>query len=115
MKLKDWRDQLLPDIFSYVEKDVMFPMIDDPDMFEAYIYTDKYRYFITAQGPSKAYPNGYLGCIISEKDPPYRGNDLSDGKLDPVTWYHIVCDIVSCELVPFELEDIEAVSPERVI
>jgi hypothetical protein len=42
---------------------------------------------------------------MSEKKPPYRGNDLADGKLDLETWYSILCDIVSVELVHYTSKD----------
>lgn len=69
---------------------------------EVVIYTDTNSYKIYAN--SEELGVGYLGCISSARKPragesQTRGNDLADGPLTKETWYNIIGDILSYELV----------------
>lgn len=66
------------------------------------IYTDNNVYSIHARwGCSRT----YLGCTASSRKPRAgeehtRGSDLADGRFTYETWFSILADIVSYELVP---------------
>lgn len=66
------------------------------------IYTDNNKYGIIARETNGN--KGYLGCVASSRKPRAgetwtRGSDLADGPLTKETWYRILGDIVSYELV----------------
>ena len=66
------------------------------------IFTDTNCYSITARDSED--DAGYLGCIASTRKPRAgedwtRGNDLDDGDLTKETWYRILGDIISYEMV----------------
>lgn len=66
------------------------------------LYTDNNKYMITARWGEGSY--GYLGCCSMARKPrageeQHRGADLSDGPFTYETWFRILADIVSYEMV----------------
>lgn len=65
------------------------------------IYTENQEYAISARW---GHERGYLGCIARARKPRAgedhrRGSDLADGPFTYETWFRILADIVSYELV----------------
>lgn len=101
----------------------------EPRQLHIRIYTDVHSYSIRANEPALRHvplgpsPNddpvaqlppgtpttlrmddGYLGCVSTTRKPRAgedwsRGNDLADGPLTERTWYRILGDIISYEMV----------------
>lgn len=87
------------------------------------IYTDNNVYKIVARETSGN--QGYLGCVASSRKPRAgekwtRGRDLADGSLTKETWYRILGDVVSYELVevhrstPAYTQDDEEINTDNV-
>ena len=86
--------------FNWIENNFM----DNEDFAGRFvIYTDVNSYSFVYRSKN-AGPGSYLGCISSARKPRAgedwtRGNDLMDGPLTFRTWYKILADIVSYEMV----------------
>jgi len=89
---------------------------DEEKIFAVDIYTDRHKYNIKAVERKNG--KSYLGCIADSRKPNAgekhtRGNDLADGTLSLETWYKILGDIVSYELVPlFKQEQQQTIEAE---
>lgn len=90
------------------DRDVELVEIERDGTIRIVIYTDVHSFAISC-GPGSS-GQGYLGCIGNTRKPRAgedwtRGNDLRDGPLSEETWFGILGDIISYELVRVHKED----------
>lgn len=111
MTLIDWIDELHNDLHKngveikklktshHHEK-----YVSEPNSIEYQVFTDHFRYRITADYPTDTDLETYFGCILNTRSPlknetHVRMSDLSDGNFNLRTWKDIKKDIIENELM----------------
>lgn len=106
-ELSRWLNSIVADF----EKETLIFYHKEDKRIIVKIFTERNSYSISARRKSKRNKEdlGYLGCTVYSRIPLVgetwaRGKDLSDGTYTEQTWINILCDIVSYEIKPLEIE-----------